>query len=98
MIQIEIDRDRVAAFCRRHRIRRLALFGSAVRPGFGADSDVDVLVEFDAGARVGFLALARAARELSALLGRRADLVLRTGLKPLIRKEVLSQEEVIFAA
>jgi len=98
MIRVDIDRDRVAAFCRRHRIRRLAVFGSAVRDDFGPQSDVDVLVDFDPAARVGFLALARAARELSELLGRHVDLVPQSGLKPLIRDEVLSEAEVLFAA
>jgi len=98
MIRVHIDRDRVAAFCRRHHIRRLAVFGSAVRDDFGPESDVDVLVDFDPAARVGFIALARAARELSELLGRHVDLVPQSGLKPLIRDEVLSEAEVLFAA
>jgi predicted nucleotidyltransferase len=41
-----IDRSAVTAFCQRHHIARLALFGSALRDDFGADSDVDLLVEF----------------------------------------------------
>jgi hypothetical protein len=43
---ISIDRNAVSAFCRRHHITRLALFGSVLRDDFGPDSDVDVLVEF----------------------------------------------------
>jgi hypothetical protein len=97
MIKVEVDRDRIASFCRRHRIRRLAMFGSVLREDFGPESDVDVLVEFEPGARVGFLALARAARELSAVLGRRVDLVPQSGLKALIREEVLASAEVLFA-
>jgi hypothetical protein len=53
-------------------------------------------VEFESGARVGFLALARASRELSAIVGRRVDLVPQGGLKPLIRDEVLAEAEVLF--
>jgi len=98
MIQVAVGREQIAAFCREHRIRRLAVFGSAVRDDFGPDSDVDVLVEFEAEAPIGFLALAKAERELSVLLGRRVDLVLQNGLKPLIRDEVLSGAEVLFAA
>ena len=52
--RISIDRDAVSAFCRRHHIRRLALFGSVLRDDFGPDSDVDVLVEFQAGHVPGF--------------------------------------------
>ena len=51
---ISIDRDAVSAFCRRHHITRLALFGSVLRDDFGPDSDVDVLVEFQAGHVPGF--------------------------------------------
>ena len=97
MIRVAVDKRRVAAFCRKRRIRRLAVFGSALREGFGPESDVDVLVEFEPEARVGFLALARAARELSAILGRRVDLVPQGGLKPLVRDEVLAEAEVLFA-
>lgn len=97
MIQVQIDREQIAAFCRRHHIRRLALFGSVLREDFRPDSDVDVLVEFAPEAHVGFLALARAARELSTILGRKVDFVPQAGLKPLIRDEVLSEAEVLFA-
>jgi hypothetical protein len=97
MIRVAIDRERVAAFCRRRQIRRLAVFGSALREDFRPESDVDVLVEFEPEARVGFLRLARTARELSELLGRRVDLVPQGGLKPSIRDEVLAQAEVLFA-
>ena len=52
--RIPIDRERIAAFCRRHHIRKLALFGSVLRDDFGPDSDVDVLVEFEPGQVIGF--------------------------------------------
>jgi len=52
--RIPIDRERIAAFCRRHHIRKLALFGSVLRDNFGPDSDVDVLVEFEPGQVIGF--------------------------------------------
>jgi len=98
MIHVAVDKTQIAAFCRKHRIRRLALFGSVLRDDFGPESDVDALVEFEPDAHVGFLALARAARELSALLGRRVDLVPQAGLKPLIRDEVLTEAEELYAA
>lgn len=44
--RIQIDRERVADFCRRHQVRQLALFGSVLRDDFRPDSDVDVLVDF----------------------------------------------------
>lgn len=46
---IAIDREKLAEFCQRNHIRKLSLFGSILRDDFGADSDVDVLVEFEPG-------------------------------------------------
>ena len=63
---IAIDRQPIAEFCRRHNIRKLALFGSVLRDDFGPDSDVDVLVEFEEGHVPGFICLARIQREFSA--------------------------------
>jgi uncharacterized protein len=52
MSRIEMPQDRIAEFCQRHRIRRLSLFGSALRDDFTPDSDVDLLIEFEEGATV----------------------------------------------
>jgi len=97
MIHVNVDRSELAAFCRRQHIKELAVFGSALRDDFGPASDVDVLVEFEPEARIGFLALARAARELSAIFGRRIDLIPKSGLKPRLRAPVLAAAEVLFA-
>jgi predicted nucleotidyltransferase len=96
--RLNVSKEEVADFCRRHGVRRLSLFGSVLRQDFRPKSDVDVLVEFEPGAQVGFLALSRMRRELSALLGRPVDLVPREGLKPLIREAVLSSAEELYAA
>ena len=96
--RITASNEEIAAFCRRHRIRSLAVFGSALRGDFRPDSDIDVLVEFEPGAQVGFLAFGRTQRELSALLGRPVDLVPRAGLKPVIRDSVLASAELLYAA
>jgi len=94
---IEIPQDRIAEFCRRHRIRRLALFGSILREDFRPDSDVDVLVEFEPGTRVGlrFFAIER---ELSELLGRKVDLNTPGFLGKYYRDEVLREAEVQYDA
>src|SRR5438067_1378738 len=84
------------AVCRRNHIRRLDLFGSAVRGELRADSDLDLLVEFHPNARIGFVALSRAARELSEHFGRKVDLVPKGGLKPLIKQDVLTSAELIY--
>ena len=94
-MRIEIDRDTLAEFCRRHRIRRLAFFGSVLRVDFGPGSDVDVLVEFEPGARVGLIGLAGMENELSDLLGRKVDLNTLGCLSPYFREEVLREAEVV---
>jgi len=71
--KIAIDRQRLAEFCRRHHIRRLALFGSVLRDDFGPHSDVDILVEFDPGHVPGF-GMVDVEDELSTLVGRNVDL------------------------
>ncbi|MBC7237940.1 MAG: nucleotidyltransferase family protein [Chloroflexi bacterium] len=98
MAQVQIPTETLRAFCRRHRIRRLSLFGSVLREDFGPESDIDILVEFEPEAEIGFLALARIQRELADLLGRPVDLVPRAGLKPAIREEILRSEEILYAA
>ena len=95
--QLEIPYDTLAAFCRRNHIRSLALFGSALRQDFGSDSDVDLLVEFDPDARIGFMALGRMQRELSNFFNRPVDLVPRRGLKPAIRQQVLESAKMLYA-
>ena len=93
---IEIHNDRIAEFCARHRIRRLALFGSVLRPDFRPESDVDVLVEFEPGASIGYFALARIERELSTLLGgRKVDLRTPQDLSRYFRSSVIAGAYVI---
>ena len=94
---IEIPGEGVARFCRRHGIRRLSLFGSILRDDFGPDSDIDVLVEFAPGVRVGlrFFAIER---ELSQLLGRKVDLNTRGFLSRYFRDEVLAEAVVQYDA
>ena len=94
---VAIDRDAVAAFCRRHHIRKLALFGSVLRDDFRPDSDVDVLVEFEPG-HVPGLAFFAMQRELSALLGRTVDLNTPECLSRYYRDEVLAEAEVLYDA
>ncbi len=95
---IAIDSDQLADFCRRHHIRRLALFGSVLGQDFGPDSDVDVLVEFEPEHVPGFLGLHEMEQELSGLLaGRPVDLVTPKSLNPRIRERVLAQAQVQYA-
>ena len=90
--------DQITDFCKRNRVQELSLFGSALTDRFGDESDIDLLITFKPGARVGFLALARAQYELEDLLGRKVDLVPKGGLKPAIRDSVLATAQVLYAA
>ena len=93
-----ISEEKSSEFCRDNQIRELALFGSILRADFdAATSDIDILVEFEPDATIGFLALARVQRELGELLGRSVDLVPKSGLKPLIRDDVLSSTTTLYA-
>ena len=93
---ISIHKDRIADFCRRHRIRRLALFGSVLRDALGPESDVDVLVEFEPDATVGFFKLYDLEQELSQILGRKADINTPKSLSKYFRDEVLAEAEVLY--
>jgi len=95
---IHIPADKIAEFCKRNRIRKLSLFGSVLRPDFRPDSDIDLLVEFRAGAAPSWLDLARMERELSAVLGgRKVDLRTPKELSRYFRDEVLSTASVQYA-
>lgn len=93
---IQIRNEKVAEFCARYRIRRLSLFGSVLRPDFRPESDVDVLVEFEPGAAIGFFGLSRLELELSSLLGgRKIDLRTPQDLSKYFRDSVVDQAYVI---
>jgi len=92
-----VDKEALAAFCRRRHIRRLSFFGSVLREDFGDDSDVDVLVEFDPD-HVPGLGFFQAERELSDLLGRKVDLNTPGFVSRYFRDEVLAEAQVLYAA
>jgi len=97
-IRLLFDQEELARLCDRHRIQRLSLFGSVLKGFEQTDSDVDLLVEFAAGATPGFLRLATIAEELSRLLeGRRVDLRTAGDLSRHFRDEVTRTAEVQFA-
>lgn len=91
---LQID---VTDFCRQHGVLRLSFFGSVLRDDFGPDSDVDVLVEFEPGARVGLRFFAME-RELTELLGRTVDLHTPGFLSKYFRDEVMAEARVQYDA
>jgi predicted nucleotidyltransferase len=95
--KIEIPKEKLADFCRRNRIRRLAFFGSVLRDDFTPESDVDVLVEFEPGTRVG-LRFFGMERELSEVLGHKVDLNTPGFLSKYFRDEVIAEAEVLYDA
>lgn len=95
--RITVPQDELARFCLRHHIRRLAFFGSVLRPDFRPDSDVDVLVEFETG-HVPGLAFFGMEEELSRILGRKVDLQTPQFLSRHFRDRVLKESEVQYVA
>ncbi len=95
MAGIVVPKARIAEFCQRNQIRKLALFGSVLRTDFRPESDVDVLVEFQPGRRVGFFELYDLEEELSrAFGGRKVDLSTPQSLSKYFRDQVLGEAEV----
>jgi len=101
-LQITVPRDSIEAFCGRHQICCLALFGSVLRDDFGPDSDVDVLVEFKPGREPSLVDLVRIQDELSEVLGRRVDLVERAAVEQsenyIRRRHILESLETVYVA
>jgi predicted nucleotidyltransferase len=97
---IDIPKEEVAAFCRRWQIKELALFGSALRDDFRPDSDVDVLVQFDAEARHTLFDMVFMQEELQRIFGRKVDLVSRRGIETsrnyIRRRAILESAEVVY--
>jgi predicted nucleotidyltransferase len=95
-IQVPFPKEEVAEFCRRYHIKKLAVFGSVLRPDFRSDSDIDVLVEFDPDHIPG-LSFFAMEDELSAILGRKVDLNTPQCLSRYFRDKVLHEAVVQYA-
>lgn len=99
MTRLPIPEDVLAQFCRRHRIQRLALFGSVLKGSDQPHSDVDLLAEFEPEARPSFLDIAAMEEGLSELVGgRRVDLRTPQDLSRYFREEVMREAEVQYVA
>jgi predicted nucleotidyltransferase len=96
--RLQIEHELLAAFCRRHKIRRLSLFGSTAKDIARPDSDIDLLVEFAPGEQPGLIGLAGIEVELSDLLGGKSvDLRTAGDLSRYFRDEVQRQAQVQYA-
>lgn len=93
-LPIALPREQVEAFCLRHHIRKLSVFGSVLTPRFQPSSDIDVLVEFDPGKGPGYFGLSAMELELSDLLGRKVDLRTPGEISRYFRDKVLASAAV----
>jgi len=94
--QIQIPYDKLAELCQQHHIRKLALFGSVLRDDFGPDSDVDVLVEFEPGARMTLFDMVDIQDELGAMLERGIDLATFNGINKYVRESILRSAQTVY--
>lgn len=100
--QVSIPRSRLASFCRDRGIKRLAIFGSALRADFGPESDIDLLVDFEPDRRISLFDMAGMEQEFSEILGRKVDMIERSGVERsrnyIRRAEILRTAVTIYAA
>lgn len=97
-LPIQIDKEEIAAFCEKHRIVKLALFGSVLTERFSEESDVDVLVEFHSDHVPGMIRLCGMERELSGIVGHKADMRTPNDLSHCFRDDVVKKAVVQYAA
>lgn len=97
--RIEIPEEKVEDFCRRWKIKEMAIFGSALREDFGPESDVDFLVTFFEQARWSLFDWVEMIEELKKITGREIDLVERESIRnPFRRRSILARMEVLYGA
>ncbi len=93
-LEEKIPKDKLAQFCRKNHIRKLSVFGSAVRGQLGPDSDIDLLVEFEQGCTPGLFSIVRMETELAESLGRKVDLRTLADLSQYFRDEVMRNAQI----
>jgi predicted nucleotidyltransferase len=98
LVGIQVGSPMLVELCGRYSVKELSLFGSAARGEMGPGSDVDIMVEFEPGVRIGLIRFESLVEELESLAERRVDLVTKRGLKPWLRSEALKDARVIYAA
>ena len=96
-IKTVLPEDKIREYCAGQPIRRLSVFGSAARDELRPESDIDLLVEYFPDAPVGYLTMARQARELSEIVGRSVDLATPNSLSRYLREDVLESARLIYA-
>lgn len=98
-MNIKIPKNRLRTFCKKHHIKKMSLFGSAIRDDFGPDSDIDILVEFEEEHTPSFFKLFDMEEELTDILGgRKADIRTKEDLSKYIREEVENNSVIQYAS
>lgn len=97
-LEQKISKDKLAEFCRKNHIRKLSIFGSAVRGDLQPDSDIDLLVEFEQDLTPGLFSIIRMEMELAEMLGRVVDLRTPEDLSQYFRDEVVRNAEIQYQA
>jgi uncharacterized protein len=95
-LQIDVPIDEIVALCKQYPVRKLSLFGSVLREDFRTDSDIDMLVEFQPEARVGYFTMGKLQVDLTELLGREVDLKTAEDLSQYFRHEVIEKAQQIY--
>lgn len=95
---LQSSTDKIAEICRKYEVVELALFGSQVRGEASENSDFDFLVEFRPEAKVSLFTLGRIKVDLETIVDTEVDVVPKDGLKSLIRNQVISESEIVYAA
>lgn len=93
---VAIPYEQLRVVCERYHVRKLALFGSVLRPDFRVESDIDVLVEYEPGTPVSLFDMVDLQLELEALFGRKIDLGTPSSLSKYIRKIVLGSAQAVY--
>lgn len=97
-IEQHIPKGKLKGFCRKHHIRKLSLYGSALRGELRPESDIDLLVEFDPGHVPGLITLAGMEIEFTEMLGRKVDLRTPQDLSRYFRDQVIKVAEAQYEA
>lgn len=95
-MQIVIPFEKIKEICERYHVYRMTFFGSVLRGDFNEDSDIDILIDFDSKAEIGYIMFYTLQQELSDLLGYPVDLIPRSGLRPIIWERIKDKSQVIY--
>ena len=94
--QLDLPTDDIVALCKNYPIRRLSLFGSILHDDFTPESDIDILIEFEPDAKIGYFELVEIQFQLSDIIGREVDLLTPGALSKYFRHQVLDTAQMIY--